>query len=154
MPLLAEHYGLEVRVVQSPVTAIADAPGRIEVVCDLVVRNSGRRPVTRVSAILYRLLMVSEATDARDPQRRLKVRQAVRALPEESRLQVNAITVELVEPLAPGATTTLRLAYAGTPVGYREVMPYVHDAVQPSIAVLRPEILWYPVLGAPTLQTY
>jgi hypothetical protein len=103
---------------------------------------------------MYRILHIETAYESRTPERPLTVRQVVRPLRGQWDLQVNAVSVALTEPLDPGADTTLQLAYSGTLVGYREAMPYVHDSVQREMAVLRPEVLWYPILGSPTLSTY
>lgn len=154
MALVARRYDLDVRISPSPIAAVPDAPGSLDATCDLLISNAGARPVSTVPLLLYRLLHVERATDTRDPGAPVATRQSIRPLYGQSALQVNSVSVRLRTPLDPGAETTLRLTYGGSPVGYREVMPYVHDSVQSNFAVLRPEVLWYPVLGSATPKTY
>ncbi len=139
------HCGLDLELLRSPIASvIPDAPGRIRCTCTLELA-AGADPIPGVQFVLYRLLRVSAATDG--PYPRLPFRQRVHAVDGLPDMQVNAVEVELPAPIAPGERRTLRLTYEGPLAGYREVMPYVHDSVQRDVAVLRPEVLWYPVPG-------
>ena len=139
------HCGLDVELLPSPIASLMpDAPGRIRCTCALDLAAAGE-PVRCADFILYRLLQVSAATDGAGTP--LAFRERLHAVDGLRDMQVNAIEVQFPVPIAPGERRTLRLSYEGPLVGYREVMPYVHDAVLRDIALLRPEILWYPVAG-------
>lgn len=129
-----------------PVSAIIpDAPGQVRVHATLRVRNPGSDPAARVVFYLYRLLAVNSA---RLPHTEEPLR--VRQRPQCAEfMEVNRVTLELPRPLAPGGEIDVSTHYGGPLVGYREVMPYVHDSVQRQFALLRPETLWYPVPAGP-----
>ncbi len=148
------HYDLSLTL--SPVppeSPIADAPGSVDLVGTLRLRNEGARPVRQVRLLLYRLLEVTSAETSGVP---LALRQAQRRIPLDwtDALFVNRVTVTLEKAVEPGTETTLTLHYGGTLVGYRELGPYMHDSVQRDVAVLRPEVLWYPVPGPLSWQGF
>lgn len=143
------HYSLDLDLVRSPAASvIPDAPGLIRCACTMTVRGSGSEPVRSARFILYRLLRVSTAREG--PDIPAAFRQALWAVDGTPDHHVNAVDVEFAKPIPPGHQRTLRLTYEGTLVGYREVMAYVHDSVQRDVALLRPEVLWYPVPGGAT----
>ena len=154
MPLHVLHYDIDLTLLPVPPDSpIADAPGRIDARCALRLRNDGRRPVRHVRLMLYRLLDVSSAeTDGRlvafrQVQRRI-------ALDWTDALFVNRVTLTLEKAIEPGAEVAVALRYGGTLVGYRELGAYMHDSVQRDVAVLRPEVLWYPVPGPLSWQGF
>ena len=153
MTLRVQRCELDLTLLPQPRNhPVGDAPGRIEGACTLRLHNQGRRTVSRVHLLLYRLLRVTGATQ--DGNRALALRQSVRHLPvrDMPNLYVNRVSLALAEDLGPGQETDLHLRYAGALVGYRELFPYAHDAVHPDIAVLRPESLFYPVVGPLSLE--
>ncbi len=137
--------GLDVKLLPSPVASVMpDAPGHIRCTCTLeIVAATGL--VWRAHFVLYRLLRVSAITDGAGAL--LAFREHLHAVDGLPDMQVNALEVDFPAPMAPGERRTLRLSYEGPLVGYREVMPYVHDTVLGDVALLRPEVLWYPVPG-------
>ena len=140
------RFDLHVEIVPHWLGAtMPDAPGHIRCTSIMEVRGAAAEPARSAPFALYRLLSVSAATDESGAP--LTVRQNLRQVEGWPAMHVNAISVDFPEPVAQGDRQTLRLVYEGPLVGYREVMPYVHDSVQADIAVLRPEVLWYPVLG-------
>ncbi len=148
--LRALAYDLDIELLPVPSEhPIADAPGRIGVSCTVRLRNEGRRPASQVHLLLYRLLRILSAAEWNATEKPLLLRQSVRRMSVEGAdtLYVNAVTLSLAQELEPGRETTLRLHYGGTLVGYREAFAYVHDSVQRDVAVLRPEVLWYPLIA-------
>ncbi len=145
-PIEVVHYSLELDLVQSPVAAVMpDAPGRIRCACAMTVRAVGSEAVPSACFTLYRLLRVSAASEGADIP--VVFRQTLREVDGTPDLHVRAVEVVFASPIAPGQQRTLRLLYEGPLVGYREAMAYVHDSVQRDVALLRPEVLWYPVPG-------
>jgi len=154
LPLRVLHYDMDLTLLPvPPESPIADAPGRMDARCTLRLRNEGRRPVRHVRLILYRLLDVSSAETAGRP---IALRQTQRriALDWTDALFVNRVTLTLENAIEPGAEIAVALRYGGTLVGYRELGAYMHDSVQRDVAVLRPEVLWYPVPGPLTWQGF
>lgn len=133
-----------------PVSSIIpDAPGQVRARATLRVRNSGPDSTTRVVLYLYRLLAVDAArlTRTAEPLR-------IRQMPQRAGfMEVNRVTLGLPRPLAPDGEIDISVHYGGPLVGYREVMPYVHDSVQRQFALLRPETLWYPVPAGPRAES-
>ncbi len=143
------HYDLEIEILPHWLGArMPDAPGQILVACSMRVRNGGHEPVRSLKFVIYRLLRVSAASDGTGSPP--AVHQTLHAVEGKPELQVGVVHVELAHAIPPGQSRDLRLDYEGRLVGYREAMPYVHDSVRSDCAVLRPEVLWYPVAGDPT----
>ena len=139
-------FNLTLLLEPHPVSAIIpDAPGQVRVHATLRVRNPGSDTAARVVFYLYRLLAVNSA---RLPHTEEPLR--VRQRPQRAGfMEVNRVTLDLPRTLAPGGAIDVSMHYGGPLVGYREVMPYVHDSVQRQFALLRPESLWYPVPAGP-----
>jgi len=145
---------LDVKLSPDPISALVpDAPGTVEATCRLRIENASHRPLVRWTFLLYRLLQLEAATTDDEPRRMLPVHQATRMVAGVPGMAVNCVTVTLPRTLMPGESAGIRMAYQGRLVGYREAMPYVHDSVLRDFALLRPETLWYPVSGGPTLTT-
>ncbi len=150
--LSIERYELQVDI-QRHLSGIPDAPGRIAVTGVITLRNRTRRPVSRATLLLYRLLTLDSLGDSR-AVRPIRWRQHVRGLRDESELQVNVVTLTFDEPLREATSCTVALSYSGPLVGYREVFPYAHDAVERDRMVVRREVLWHPVAGPPTVAGF
>ena len=145
---------LELQVdIQRHVSSIPDAPGRIAVTGDITMRNRTRRPVSRATLLLYRLLTLDSLGDP-DGVRPIRWRQHIRGLRDLPELQVNVVTLAFDTPLQEAESCSLALSYSGAVVGYREVFPYVHDAVERDRMVLRREVLWHPIAGPPTVAGF
>lgn len=115
----------------------------------LTIRNDGAAPADEVPLLLYRMMTVSSATDAAG--RDLPFVQDLVPFEDYPILQVNAVTVRLREPLAPGAETTLRLAWSGYLRGYAEAMGYVRDRIDSAFTILRTDTYAYPEIGVPSV---
>lgn len=150
--LVIDRYELQVDV-QRALSGIPDTPGRIAVTGVLTVHNRIRHPVSRATLLLYRLLTVDSLGD---PQgvRAIRWRQHIRGLRDRPELQVNVVTLTFDPPLRETESCPLGLSYTGPVVGYREVFPYAHDAVEHDRMVLRREVLWHPIAGPPTVAAF
>lgn len=58
--------------------------------------------------------------------------------------------MSLPAPVEPGGECEIALRYGGPTAGAREVWPCLWDQVGRAYTLLRPDILWYPVVGEPT----
>jgi aminopeptidase N len=114
----------------------------------LTLENEGGAPAAEIPLLLYRLMRLTSARD--EAGRALTVTQGVQAIEDVPTLQANVARVTLVEPLGPGARATIELAYEGYLLGYREVMGYVRDRIDPSFTILRPDSWAYPEIGVPS----
>ncbi len=116
---------------------------RIEVV------NLADTTVTEIPFLLYRLLKVSDARDAEG--RPLPFEQTVETFLEFEKLQVNFVRVRLPYGLAPQASATVELDYAGHLLGYAETgMLYIQDRIAPDFTILRMDSFSYPQPGYPS----
>ncbi len=113
----------------------------------LTLVNETARPVSQASLILYRLLTVRGVRDDGHPA---GFAQRIVALEDEPRQQVNHVLVALPHPLAPGARTTLELAYDGYLAGKAETMRYVQDRVDTAFTIVRMDADAYPIPGWPS----
>jgi hypothetical protein len=147
--LSIDRYELQVDI-QPQLSGIPDAPGRIAVSGVITLRNRTRQPVFRTTWLLYRLLTLDSLGDPHGV-RPIRWRQNIRGLRDLPALHVNVVTLTFEPPLGEGESCLLALSYSGTVVGYREVFPYAHDAVERDRMVLRREILWHPIAGPPTV---
>ena len=150
--LSIDRYELRVDI-HRPLGGIPDAPGRISVSGEITLRNSGRHPVSRATLLLYRLLDLDDLGDP-DGVRQITWRQHIRGLRDLPELQVNVVTLAFDQPLGDGEPCTLALSYSGPVVGYREVFPYAHDAVERDRMLLRREVLWHPIAASPTVDGF
>jgi len=124
---------------------------RIEGTATLTLLNASAAPLHRVPLLLNRLLRVEAVRE--DGERDLVHRQSIAAFAEVEKWQVNAVEVDLPEPLAPGDSVRLAVAYGGYLVGYTEVgMLYVRDHVERDFTILREDALAFPRIGVPSLQ--
>ncbi len=114
----------------------------------ITLANETDRPVREASFVLYRLLTVRTVRDSGG--RPLSFGQRVVALEDEPQMQVNHVRVALPQPLAPGARTTLELAYDGYLAGYAEVRRYVQDRVDSAFTIVRMDAEAYPEPGWPS----
>jgi hypothetical protein len=84
----------------------------------LTLANKGRIPAREVPLLLNRLMSVRSVAD--DRQRSVRWTSAVSIFEDDPFKQVVATTVELIEPVPPGAQVVLRVSYEGPLVGYTE----------------------------------
>jgi hypothetical protein len=115
---------------------------------DIGIKNSGQHALTAVPVLLYRLMDVQAASDAKGAA--LPFTQQIVRFPDEPAWQANMIQVKLSKPLAPGASTTIHFKYGGMLYGYREVMAYVKDTISEDYSLLRAESMPYPIIGVPS----
>lgn len=132
------RYELDVRVDY--------AEAAIKAACRVTVRNPYDRPVDRLPFVLYRLLKVQSIKDAQG--RKLAFTQEVKPYEDEEKFRANLVEVTLPEPLAPQATISLAIDYAGTLLGYVDAgMTYVKDRVDKDFTIIRMDCLAYPQPG-------
>ena len=137
------HYDLRARVL------IAEE--RLEATARLEIKNVTDRPAVTLPFLLYRLLQVSSVTDAAGLP--VQFSQQVRTYEDRPTMQVTAGSITLRQPLAPGASTTILVHYSGAVLGYREVMAYVQDRIDPEYTLLRLDTLPYPVIAQPSAKS-
>lgn len=117
----------------------------------LTLENSSTQPVKEVSLLLYRLL--SAKTVRGENGADVPFRQTIVAFEDLGKQQANQVIVSLPAPLAPGAQTTLRIAYEGYLLGYAETgMLYVRDRIDRNFTILRQDSLAYPQPGVPSYE--
>jgi hypothetical protein len=125
--------------------------GRIDGTATLTVHNTSSASLPRVPLVLNRLMAVSGVRDGSG--RDLAFGQRVVVYDDVPRFQVNAIQVDLAEPLLPGQSTRLAVGYDGQLVGYTEVgMRYTKDHVSRDFTILREDVLAFPVVGVPSMR--
>ena len=119
--------------------------------CRMTVQNPTDRPISHIPLILYRLLKVTDVTDEKGAA--ISYRQDVLSLEDWEELQVNYTEVRLSEPLAPGQSLTIGIAYEGFLFGYsNEGWMYVKDHIDKEFTIMRKDGFGYPALGYPNLQ--
>lgn len=111
---------------------------------EMRVKNDSGQPMAVVPLLLYRLMDVASVADASGKP--LVFVQKVVKFPDQPAWQVNSIVITLPAPLAPAASTTIRLAYGGPLLGIREVMQYVKDTVGEDYTLVRAETMAYPMI--------
>jgi hypothetical protein len=125
--------------------------GRIAGTAMLTVLNTSSASLARVPLVLNRLMAVGAVRDGAG--RDLEFDQRVVLYEDVPRFQINAIEVDLQEPLPPGQSTRLAVAYAGQLVGYTETgMRYTKDHVSRDFTILREDVLAFPVIGVPSMR--
>jgi aminopeptidase N len=118
---------------------------RVEGTARLAVRNVSGAPAAEVPLLLNRLMTVTGAGG-------LEFSQQVLTFEDDSRLQVDAVTIRLPEPLAPGASRTIAVAYGGHIASYEETgRLYIKDRVSEEYTIVREDAFAFPVLGVPSL---
>lgn len=118
---------------------------RVEGTARLTVRNVSDAPASEVPLLLNRLMNVTGAGE-------LPFSQQVLTFEDDSRLQVDVVTIRLPDPLAPGAARTIALAYGGHIASYEETgRLYVKDRVSDAYTIVREDAYSFPVLGVPSL---
>ena len=114
---------------------------RIDGGARLTVRNTSDQPVQMVPILLGRLMKVNNANG-------LAFEQTIATFEDEPMRQVNAVTLHLSKPLAPGKSTTVSLDYGGYIVGYTETGNlYVMDRVAEDFTIIREDAYSFPALG-------
>lgn len=126
--------------------------GAIRVKCDVTLANPGAEPIDQVTFILYRLLTVRQV--AGPGGEALAFCQEIRDLEGIENLQVRVVHVSLTEPIAPGGRAKLMFFYDGPVAGQCEAMPYCKDSVNRDFALLRSDVIWYPVAAGPTRESW
>ena len=134
------RYELRVRINPADENLTASA--------QITLSNPSSTPQREIPFLLYRLLAVDAVQDEKGAA--LSYRQAVVAMSDEKKWQVNSLTLTLREPIAPGGTTRITVNYSGWIFGYHEVMGYVSDHIGEDYALLRPDALAYPMLAEPS----
>lgn len=133
-----EHYGLDLTVDLNE--------KKLSGVCELRLTNVGAQPVDSISFLLYRLMKVTEVTDAKDAP--LPYTQHVTEFRDFGKLQVNQVYVQ--KTLLPGETAWIKLRYNGYLLGYAETgMRYIKDRISPEFTLIRPDAYAYPYLCLP-----
>jgi len=119
----------------------------------LGLRNASDVAATAVPLLLGRLMTVASVTDAAGTP--LAFTQRVVVFADDSIRQVNAVTVRLPAPLAPGDSARLVVRFGGFLVGYTETGSlYIKDHVARDFTILREDAFAFPVLGAPAWTAY
>ena len=135
--LAPTHYDLAVSIDYK--AEVLHGKARIE------LQNPSAEPVREASFLLYRLMKVTKAGT---------FTQKVVTFDDQPKMQVNHVVVELPEPLAPKAKTTVEIEYEGPLLGYSETgMLYVKDKIDPEFTILRMDAYAYPVQGVPSRAT-
>ena len=118
---------------------------RVEGLEHLTVRNVSDAPASDVPLLLNRLMTVTGAGG-------LPFAQQVVIFEDDSKRQVNFTTVHLPEPLAPGSSRTISVAYGGHIASYEETGElYVKDRVSDEYTIVREDAYSFPMLGVPSL---
>ncbi len=111
----------------------------------ITIRNGSTTAIKHVPVLLYRLMDITTITG--DQGKPLAFTHNIVKLPDAPTWQVNSIDLTLPQPLAPGASTTLRVRYGGPLLGLREVMQYVRDTIDEDYSLIREEPIPYPIVS-------
>jgi len=152
-PHIPQHPDLtDLRLVHLDLALEPDyVEGRLQGVATLVVANMSAEPVSLIPLLLYRLMTVSEVTDASGGA--LPFTQDIVTIVDWPQYQANHITVILDVPLDPGQETTVRVFYSGYLAGLTETgMRYVKDRIDRDFTIIRADALAFPVLGVPSWE--
>lgn len=123
---------------------------RLVGVVRLTVENASDAPAHTLPLLLYRLMTVRSVRGAEGAP--LAFDQRVVAFEDFTKLQVNAVTIALPAPVAPGGTATFEIAYDGHLLGYAETgMRYVQDRIADDYALIRRDAWAYPVVGTTSI---
>ena len=118
---------------------------RISVHATLSIRNDTRVPRDTLPFLLYRLLVVQQVTDSEGHP--VDFTQDVIQLTDQHSMQARKIIVHLPRILNPGDSMNIAIDYSGYVFGYPEVMAYVHDRIDDTYSLLRPDAISYPVVA-------
>jgi hypothetical protein len=114
----------------------------------LTLVNEGDSAVSRIPLLLYRLMTFHAARDLEG--RALALEQDVVVFDDWPTLQLNAATIDLIDPVLPQDTTVVEVDWAGPLLGYAEVMGYVRDRIDPAFTIVRDDTWAYPQIGVPS----
>ncbi len=122
------------------------AEERLDGTARLTVRNDGTAPARELPFLLYRLLTVQGVRDCGGAP--LPFTQQVIAFEDEPRKQVTRAVVALPQPLAPGETAAVEIAYGGFLAGYVETGSlYIKDRISEEFTIVREDGEAYPTVG-------
>lgn len=117
----------------------------------LTVQNPAEEPLSRVPLLLNRLMRVEEVRGDRGQE--LGFRQQVTVFEDRTTYQVNAVEVDLNDPVPPGGSVRIAVAYGGHLVGYTEVgFRYVQERIAREFTILREDAHAFPTVGVPSLR--
>lgn len=115
----------------------------------LHLRNDSKSSRREIPFLLNRLMTVSRVTSPAGKV--LRFQQSARMFEDDSVLQVNAVVVDAMRPIASGDSITVVLRYAGTLVGYIETGSlYIQDRVSRDFTIIREDAFAFPRLGVPS----
>ena len=119
--------------------------------CRLTVHNPTGNPISTVPLLLYRLLEVTAINDGQGAA--IPYRQKVLSFEDWEQIQANFVEATLPEPVAPGQSQTLDIAYQGYLFGYSdEGWMYVKDHIDREFTFMRMDGFGYPIVGYPSFQ--
>lgn len=114
----------------------------------LTITNCSDRPADHIPLTLYRLLHITEVTDAK--QQPLPFSQQVLSDEAFPQRQVNYTEVLLPQPLAPAQSYTINLRFEGMILGYVEIgWSYTKDSINSDFSIIRPDVYAYPLVLYP-----
>lgn len=146
------EYRLDVRIVPEPIPeAFEHWGGRIEATAwlnlDLSVER-GQASEASLELALYRLLHVRQITVG-SSREALEFVTRVREYPDHPTYQARIVILrlsDLLSRLDAQGRVAIELHYGGPICGAIEALPYVHDHISARYTLLRPEVIWYPVV--------
>jgi hypothetical protein len=119
--------------------------------CRLTVHNPTGNPISTIPLLLYRLLEVTAITGGQGAA--IPYRQKVLSFEDWEQIQANFVEATLPEPVAPGQSQTLEIAYQGYLFGYSdEGWMYVKDHIDKEFTFMRMDGFGYPIVGYPSFQ--
>jgi hypothetical protein len=141
IPLLLTRMALELRVDYSR--------HAIDGSMTLVLRKTGKRPVSSIPLLLNRLMSVARVVDGTG--RSLPFEQRVTVFRDDSSLQINAVAISPRHALAARDSLAVTLHYGGILVGYTETGSlYIQDHVSREFTIIREDAYAFPVVGVPS----
>ena len=117
---------------------------RLEAVCEVTLANLSLQPISKIPALLYRLLEVTAVLD--QSGRPMPYEQRITRMADNRACQVNALMITLPHPLMRGDSVQLQIAYRGYIYGYPEVMQYTRDRVSEDYTLIRDDVFAYPII--------
>jgi aminopeptidase N len=111
--------------------------------CTITFRNDGQTPLTKIPALLYRLLDIKSVTNGEGQA--LHFTQKIVKVEDFSPVwQINKAEIELSKPVPPGKEKSVSISYGGFIYGYPEVFRYTKDHVGTDFMIIREDVLAYP----------
>ena len=111
-------------------------------------QNAGVEAIKDIPVLLNRLMRYETVTD--EAGRNLEIQSRLLELDNFEFYQANTAVVTLVDPLEPGETMELSIAFDGRLVGYVEAgMLYTQENLDPEFTILRSEVLAWPQIADP-----